>query len=218
MWSGTYSVGSATSCSGNSGKSRSTSPIHRQGRPVSRRGRAPRSSGCGAICTTWGVVAEVPPTVLVVSETAGFHHDSIPAQQAFLRSLRGLRVVVLPRVAQLTAARLRGARAVVFASTSGEPRFSATARRALLRFVRDGGGFVGTHSASDTFARWPGYVRLLGTRFPRHGPIEARRVVVADRRHSITRGLGASFVHTDEYYRFVSPPRAHVLLRDGAGG
>ena len=164
------------------------------------------------------MVAEVPPTVLVVSETAGFHHASIPAQQRFLRSLRGVRVVVLDRVAQLTAARLRGARAVVFASTSGEPAFSATGRLALLRYVRDGGGFVGTHSASDTFARWPGYVRMLGTRFSHHGPIERRRVVVADRRHSVTRGLGASFSHVDEYYRFVSAPRAHVLLRDGAGG
>src|SRR5882672_9405830 len=140
MCSGTYSVGSATSWSGNRGKSRSTVPIRRESRPV-------RSSR--------PVVADVPPTVLVVSETAGFHHDSIPTQQRFLRSLRGLRVVVLQRVAQLTAARLRTARAVVFASTSGSPRFSATGRRAFLRFVRDGGGFVGTHSASDTFSGWP---------------------------------------------------------------
>src|SRR3954452_12742010 len=141
-----------------------------------------------------------PPTVLVVSETAGFHHDSIPAQQVFLRSLDGLRVVVLDRIAQLTPRRLRGARAVVFASTSGEPRFSPTGRRALLRFVRDGGGFVATHSASDTFARWPGYVRMLGTRFSHHGPIEPRRVVVADSRNSVTRGPPAAFTPTDEYY------------------
>src|SRR3954467_1142757 len=202
MWSGTYSVGSATSCSGNSGKSRSTSPIHPQGRPVSRRGWAPRSSGCGAICTTWGVVAEVPPTVLVVSETAGFHHDSIPAQQAFLRSLPGLRVVVLDRIAQLTAARLRGARAVGFAAPSGEARFSATGRRALLRFVRDGGGFVGTHAAADTFASWPGYVRLLGASFAGHDPLGPGRVAVTDRRSPIMRGVPRTFTTTDEFYRF----------------
>src|SRR3954463_11876539 len=201
MWSGTYSVGSATSCSGNSGKSRSTSPIHPQGRPVSRRGWAPRSSGCGEICTTWGVVAELPPTVLVVSETAGFHHDSIPAQQEFLRSLRGLRVVVLDRVAQLTPARLRRAGAIVFASTSGSPRFSATGRRALLRFVRDGGGFVGLHSASDTFADWPGYVRLIGASFLRHDPLGPGRVVVSDRRHPVMRGVPGSFATVDELYR-----------------
>src|SRR4051794_41722285 len=155
-----------------------------------------------------------PPTVLVVSETAGFHHDSIPAQQAFLRSLDGLRVVVLDRIAQLTARRLRGARAVVFASTSGEPRFSATGRRALLRFVRDGGGFVGTHAAADTFAKWPGYVRLLGASFTGHDPLGPGRVVVTDRRHPIMRGVARTFTTTDEFYRFRSDPRrrgAHVL-------
>ena len=156
-----------------------------------------------------------PPTVLVVSETAGFHHDSIPAQQAFLRSLRGLRVVVLDRIAQLTAARLRTASAVVFASTSGEPRFSQTGRRALLRFVRDGGGFVGTHAAADTFAHWPGYVRLLGASFTGHDPLGPGRVVVTDRRSAITRGVPRTFTTTDEFYRFRSDPRrrgAHVLL------
>jgi type 1 glutamine amidotransferase len=151
--------------------------------------------------------------VLVVSETAGFHHDSIPAQQAFLRSLDGLHVVVLRRVAQLTAARLRGASAVVFACTSGSPRFSATGRRALLRFVRDGGGFVGIHSASDTFPDWPGYVRLIGTTFTRHDPLGPGRVVVTDRRDPITRPLPARFATVDEFYRFRSRPRdAHVLL------
>jgi uncharacterized protein len=159
-----------------------------------------------------------PPAVYVVSETAGFHHDSIPAQQAFLRSLRGLRVVVLDRVAQLTPARLRRADAVVFASTSGEPRLSATGRRALIRYVRDGGGFVGTHAATDTFARWPGYVRMLGGgRFVGHGPIERRRLRVT--RDRVTRGLPRAFSLTDEYYRFRPRPRARVLVRlDARGG
>jgi type 1 glutamine amidotransferase len=157
--------------------------------------------------------------VLVVSETAGFHHDSIPAQQAFLRSLPGLRVVVLRRIAQLTATRLRGAGAVVFASTSGSPHFSATGRRALLRFVRDGGGFVGLHAAGDTFADWPGYVRLIGTRFAGHAPLGPGRVVVTDRSDPITRPLPASFSTTDEFYRFRSPPQgAHVVLAADRAG
>src|SRR5436309_7209348 len=160
-----------------------------------------------------------PPTVLVVSETAGFHHDSIPAEQDFLRSLRGLRVVVLDRVAQLTAARLGRAGAVVFASTSGEPAFSAPGRRALLRFVRDGGGFAGLHSASDTFASWPGYVRLLGATFARHDPLGPGRVLVTNRRHPIMRGVAPSFATVDELYRFRTDPRragAHVLAADAA--
>src|SRR3954452_7764951 len=142
------------------------------------------------------------PTVLVVSETAGFHHDSIPAQQAFLRSLPGLRVVVLRRIAQLTATRLRGAGAVVFASTSGSPPFSATGRRALLRFVRDGGAFVGLHAGGATYPHWAGYGQLIGTRFKGHAPYGPTGVLVADRADAITRGLPSRFVTRDESYRF----------------
>ena len=159
-----------------------------------------------------------PPTVLVVSETAGYHHASIPAAQHFLRSLPGLHVVVLARVAQLTTARLRRADAVVFASTSGSPPFSATGRRALLRFVRDGGAFVGLHAAGATYPHWAGYGRLIGTRFKGHAPYGQTGVVVTDRGDPITRGLPARFATRDESYRFTSRPRAHVLLAADAPG
>jgi uncharacterized protein len=151
-----------------------------------------------------------PPAVLVVSETAGFHHDSIPAEQAFLRSLRGLRVIVLDRIAQLTPDALRGARAVVFASTSGSPPRNP----AVLRFVRDGGGFVGLHSAGATYPDWPSYVRMLGgVRFRGHGPIEAKTVTTVP--DVVTRGLPRRFTQTDEYYRFSGAPRAKVVVRFG---
>jgi uncharacterized protein len=159
-----------------------------------------------------------PPTVLVVSETAGYHHASIPAAQRFLRSQAGLHVVVLARVAQLDPARLRGADAVVFASTSGSPPFSATGRRALLRFVRDGGAFVGLHAAGATYSGWPGYGRLIGTRFSGHAPYGPTGVVVTGRDDAITRGLPSRFETRDESYRFTSRPRAHVLLAAAAPG
>lgn len=159
--------------------------------------------------------APPPPTVLVVSETAGFHHDSIPAEQAFLRSLGGVQVTVLDRIAELTPLRLGTARAVVFASTSGEPRFSATGRNALLRFVRDGGGFVGLHSAADTFARWPGYVRMLGgVRFAGHGGVVPRVLTTVP--DVVTGGLPARWTHKDEYYRFRGRLQARVVLRLGS--
>src|SRR3954462_12938653 len=144
MWSGTCSLGSATSGSGKSGNSLATTAIACEATPVA-------------------MFADTPPSaVVVVSETAGFHHDSIPAEQDFLRSLSGLRVTVGDRVAQLAATRPRGVRAVVFASTSGDPPLSAAGRRVLLRYVRAGGGFVGIHSASDTYKHWPAFVRMLG--------------------------------------------------------
>lgn len=155
-------------------------------------------------------VDAAPPAVLVVSETAGYHHASIPAEQAFLRSLPGLRVIVLERIAQLTPDALRGARAVVFASTSGSPPRNA----AVLRFVRDGGGFVGLHSAGATYADWPSYARMLGgVRFRGHGAIVRRTLTTVP--DVVTRGLPRRFAQTDEYYRFSGTPTAKVVVRLG---
>lgn len=161
--------------------------------------------------------AAADPRVLVVSEAAGFRHDSIPAAVAFFRSLDGFDVEHLDGgFRELTVKRLRSADAVVFANTSGDPAFSASQRTALLGWVRRGGAVVATHSATDAFLNtWPAYGDLLGARFDRHGPIEPRTVVVEDRRHPATKGLGASFALTEEFYAFRESPRrrAHVLLR-----
>ena len=71
---------------------------------------------------------------------------------------------------------------VVFLSTTGTPIKRAGQRRALERFIRGGGGFVGVHAASDTRGDWPWYERLVGARFKRHDPgIVSRTVEVIDR-------------------------------------
>ena len=178
-----------------------------------------------ALAACWllvGAAAAAParasePRVLLVTEARGFVHDSIPAAAAFFTGLgkRSSRfdVVHLSGAAQLSRRRLARADAVVFANTSGE--LSLPSRRALLRFVRRGGGFVGTHSASDTLHSWPGYSRMLGGEFVRHGAVEPGRLIVPVRPHPITRGLPGSFELTDEFYEFATPvPRGtRVLVR-----
>jgi uncharacterized protein len=155
--------------------------------------------------------------VLLVTEARGFVHDSIPAATAFFAHLgeRSSRydVIHLAGASQLTPKRLRRADAVVFANTSGE--LPLPSRLALTRFVRRGGGFVGTHSASDTLHSWPGFERLLGGEFARHGAVERGRLIVSRRPHPITRGLPATFELTDEFYEFAAPVPAHtrVLVR-----
>jgi type 1 glutamine amidotransferase len=156
--------------------------------------------------------------VLLVSEARGFVHDSIPDAVSFFRELgrrsRRFDVSHLDRgAAQLTPARLRRAAAVVFANTSGE--LPLANRRALLRFVRYGGAVAGSHSATDTFHSWPGWRRLIGARFQRHGAPATGRLVVEDRRHPVTSGLPPAFEMHEEFYEFTSSPRprARVLLR-----
>jgi uncharacterized protein len=155
--------------------------------------------------------------VLLVTETRGFVHESIPAAAAYLVGLgrRSPRyeVIQLGGTRELTRRRLRHADAVLFANTSGE--LPLPDRRALLRFVRRGGAFVGTHSASDTLHSWPGYARMLGGEFARHGSVQPGRLLVAGRPHPITRGTPETFSLTDEFYEFASPPPkgTRVLVR-----
>jgi uncharacterized protein len=156
--------------------------------------------------------------VLLVTEARGFVHDSIPAATNFITQLgersRRYEVTRLAGgVAQLTASRLRHADAVVFANTSGE--LPLPDRAALLSFVRQGGGFAGTHSATDTLHSWPGFKRLIGAEFLRHGAVQDGRLVVTRRRHAITDGLPRSFGQTDEFYEFTDPLPRHtrVLVR-----
>nr|WP_245286105.1 ThuA domain-containing protein [Bradyrhizobium sp. WSM1253] len=55
--------------------------------------------------------------------------------------------------------------AAVMFYTTGELPMSAAQKRALLKFVRSGRGFLGVHSATDTFYTWPDYLDLVGGYF-----------------------------------------------------
>lgn len=156
---------------------------------------------------------------LVVTETAGFHHLSIPAARAALQRLGDespdFDVVPVASSRSLTAARLRGARVVVFLSTTGNLSMGPLGLARLLRWIRAGGGFVGLHAASNTFPRRPAFARMLGAQFKAHPFAGRGHVVVTDRRRPTTRALPASFVIDDEFYVFETDPRrrGHVVAR-----
>jgi uncharacterized protein len=164
-------------------------------------------------------------TVLVTTQTLGFHHASIPRA---IEALHGVaardgryRVVFLPSASRLTPAALKGAAAVVFLLTTGELPLSPSEKQALVAFVHNGGGLVGFHSATDTFHHWPGYIRLIGAEFSHHPLPSTERLVVEDRGTAATRALHASFTIHEEFYVFTQDPRphVHVLVRlDTHGG
>lgn len=168
-------------------------------------------------------LADAPqPRALVVTETAGFHHPSIPAARAALQRLgdrsTDFDVVAVASSRSLTTTALRGARAVVFLSTTGELRMGAAGLTRLLRWIRAGGAFVGLHAASNTFDGSPAFARMLGARFEAHPFVGRERVLVSDRTHPATRRMPASFRTDDEFYVFAKSPRrrAHVLARRDA--
>ena len=80
-------------------------------------------------------------------------------------------------------------------------------KAALLDFVQAGGGFIGLHSATDTFYQWPEYGRLIGGYFDQH-PWHQQVRIIPDRFDPLVSFIGPSLVVSDEIYQ----------IRDFAGG
>jgi type 1 glutamine amidotransferase len=152
--------------------------------------------------------------VLVFSKTTGFRHDSIPVGIATIRRLgreHRFGVEQTEDERRFTDRDLARYAAVIFLSTTGEPIARQSHRRAFQRYIRRGGGFVGVHGASDSFAGWPWYVGLVGAGFRRHAAgTSAAGVVVEDRRTPATRALPRVWRRVDEWYAFRSNPRGRV--------
>ena len=181
-----------------------------------------RALGVALVALTLAAVdaSAAERAVLVLTETKGFRHESIADGKRLLRALgaesSSFDVSFVARSRDLTPKRLSGAEAIVLLNTSGKLPFAKEQATALRGFVRDGGGLVGFHAASDTrvagFADFPAGV--IGARFKKHPFIGSGRVVVEDRSHPATRGLPESFSIEEEFYFFRSNP---APARAGAG-
>jgi type 1 glutamine amidotransferase len=181
--------------------------------------------GCGSEQTPVGPTTprEAPDSsgarVLMVTTTAGFRHDSIGTAVASMRSLAAstneFTVVATEDLSVVAQPTLASYDVVMFALTSGELPLLADQQAALVNFIRDGKGFVGIHSATDTLYGWPEYGRLVGAFFKEHPWTQQADVVVEDQSHPSTAGLGGRFSIREEFYTFSENPRGRVqvLLR-----
>jgi type 1 glutamine amidotransferase len=154
----------------------------------------------------------------MLTATAGFRHDSIATARQVMTTLASqsgaFTVTATENLGDVTAERLASVDVLMFAMTSGELAFDASQKSAILAFVNNGGGFIGTHSATDTLYGWSDYGRLVGAYFKEHPWVQDATVTVEDTSHPISSGLGASFRLMEEYYTFRENPRpsVHVLL------
>jgi uncharacterized protein len=149
-----------------------------------------------------------PARLLVVTYTAGFRHDSIPAAEAALTAIgaeSGLYQTAFCRTAdevrtRLTPAGLAGVDAVFFANTTGNLEIADMT--AFLAWIRDGKAFLGSHSATDTYHESPDYLAMIGGEFTTHGAIVDAEIRVNDASNPAVAHLAPRFRMTDEWYRF----------------
>ena len=113
--------------------------------------------------------------------------------------------------------------------TDGNPPMSTEGKQALFDFVRSGKGFVGTHSASDTFhtdnesvkgperyanhgEKADSYVRFLGGEFIIHGAQQVAKNTVIDPAFPGFESVGKDFSFQEEWYSLKDfAPDIHVL-------
>lgn len=155
--------------------------------------------------------------VLYLTHSAGFKHDVLPLSEKIFKQIGersgAFEVTSTQDCTVLSSDGLKPYDAVVF-YTTGELPISDEQKAAFLDFIKSGKGFVGIHSATDTFYKWPEYGELVGGYFDQHPWHQEVSINVEDQRHPATHHLQKSFKITDEIYQFkdFSRSRVHVLL------
>jgi uncharacterized protein len=118
--------------------------------------------------------------------------------------------------------------------TDGQPPMTAAGKQALIDYVRNGGAFAGTHSATDTFhtdneskkgperftnhgEKVDDYVKLIGAEFIKHGAQQKAKNTVINPKFPGMEKLGASFEMHEEWYSLKDfREDLHVLLLQDA--
>lgn len=168
-------------------------------------------------CLLAATLAAQPKRILYITLSAAYKHATIPASIKALKEIAAqsgkLEVLQTEDVSLLSAAGLRNFEAVMF-YTTGELPISDAQKRDLLDFVRNGKGFGGVHSATDTFYRWPEYGELIGAYFQNHPWTQDVTIRVKDAKSPLVAHLAPSFRIKDEIYqvRNFAADRVHVLL------
>lgn len=119
-----------------------------------------------------------------------------------------------PALEKLTPAGLQGYDGVVFASTTGDLPISD--KPGFLDWLKAGHAFIGLHSASDTFHKWPEYAEMMGGEFDHHGPQVSVDIINADPKNPATASLPKLWtLSQEEVYQFkpaYDPAKVHELL------
>jgi len=161
---------------------------------------------------------DLPDRILYFTHSAGYRHEIIPVSREILKQLGEssprFEITASEDVAVFSVENLRRYGAVMF-FTTGELPMNDNQKQALTDFVRGGGGFLGVHSATDTFYQWPEYGKLIGGYFDQHPWHQGVRIEVADRSDPLVAFLGTSIAISDEIYqiRDFDVGGSHVLLR-----
>ncbi len=169
--------------------------------------------------------------VLVIGQTNGWEHDSVPDAMAAIYRMghdTGLwETTIRTDTELLTKKDLNKPRnfnrknlnyfdAVVFASTTGELSLTDDQKSDFMSFIKeDGKGFVGIHAALDTNYKWPEYGEMIGGYFNDHPWMTFNAPIINEQpEFPAVRHFPHEFHKVDEIYqdRDWSRDKVNVLL------
>jgi len=166
--------------------------------------------------------------VLVISQTKGFEHDSIPDAmsniwrmghdtklwEATLRT--DTELITKKDIKERNVKNLNYFDALIFASTTGELDLTDDQKSDMMSFIKDDGkGFVGIHAAADTNYKWPEYGEMVGGWFDQHPWFTFEAPIINEQPNfPAVRHFPHEFVKRDEIYQIKdwSRDKVNVLL------
>ena len=172
-------------------------------------------------------VQSAPKKILVITQSAGFRHQ--PVNRAGKDTCQVERVLAeigeqsgvfttvnsQNAIESITRENLKQFDGIFFYTTgmllpAGDPR------DALMEFIQSGKGFVGAHSAADTFKKYDGYVKMINGTFAGH-PWNAggtNGFLNHEPSHPTVAMLGKEFMWKDEIYQYnnFDPKAVRVLF------
>ncbi len=193
--------------------------------------------GAAFLCPA--VPAEEPVKVLMLSSSAGFEHSVIKRDKGALghsekvmldiAPANGLLVIptkdgglIHPKMlAQFDVVMFYTTGDLTKAGKDGSIPMAPESRKALLDWIKAGGGFFGSHTAADTLNHncWvedgqQPYIDMIGGEFAWHKSQQVGKLTVKE--HAITSHLGTKWDIADEWYYFknVNPRFKPLLIID----
>ncbi|MDO7172229.1 ThuA domain-containing protein [Mariniflexile sp. AS56] len=147
-----------------------------------------------------------PDKVLVFTKTSGFRHQSIETGVKTVEALgteNNFEITHTEDASLFTVENLKQYKLVVFLNTTGDV-LNESEEQAFESFIKNGGSFMGVHSATDTEYEWPWFGKLVGAYFLNHPKQATATLKRVNDSHLATKHLKKEWVHFDEWYNFKS--------------
>jgi len=142
--------------------------------------------------------------LLYMTLSKGYHHESVELSKQIVKEIGeksgAFDATVTEDVGAFAKENLEHYDAVMF-YTTGELPMTNEEKSAFVDFIRSGHGFVGVHSATDTFYTWATYGDIIGGWFNNHPWHQLVTIDVVDPKSKLVSFLGDSFQINDEIYQ-----------------